>query len=46
MENEACPLEQKSVENGGNEKKIVKLGGEGGIGGGWIGRSRLDRLCK
>lgn len=27
-------------------KKIVKLGGEGGIGGGWIGRSRLDRLCK
>ena len=27
-------------------KKNVKLGGEGGTGGGWIGRSRLDRLCK
>lgn len=24
----------RSVENGGNGKKIVKLGGEGGIGGG------------
>lgn len=27
-------------------RENVKLGGESGIGGGWIDRSRLDRLCK